>query len=199
MAMKRKTTSLAKKNKKTVEPVVELTIIEHAKHEKEKSVTEAKRQQGKGESSRPYAQEVFKMWCVLPDQFKGTPDRITTLPGITDSITLELLKISTMQQFAEEFGVHPPTLSRWRKDVETSNEYMTDVKRVFKPLTRNLIAALYRKAMEEGDAARFAVWMKIVEDWREQLGIEHSGDIGDGLTDEEKKTIDSLIAKNTAT
>jgi len=193
---KKKTLRSKKKIKKVKEPEEELSIIGKAKLEKELDISVQKSQQAKGES-RVATKEVFKMWCVLPDQFKGAPERITQLLGITDSITLELLNIATMQQFAEEFGVMPPTLSRWRKDIETSNEYMTDVKRVFKPLTRNLIAALYRKAMEEGDAQRFTAWMKIVEDWREQLGIEHSGDIGEGLTEEERKAIDHLIAKNT--
>jgi hypothetical protein len=195
--MKRKKTSPVKKKKEVPETREEISIIDKAKLEKELDISVQKAQQAKGES-RMATKEVFKMWCVLPDQFKGAPERITSLLGITDSVTLELLAIPTMQAFATEFGVIPPTLSRWRRDIETGSDYMTDVKRVFKPLTRNLIAALYRKAMEEGDAQRFTAWMKIVEDWREQLGIEHSGDIGEGLTEEERKAIDHLIAKNTA-
>lgn len=196
--MKKRKTSLAKKKKKVSEPLEEESIIVRAKREQEQSVSEARRKEALGESSRPLTKDVFRMWCVLPDTFKGKPERITELLGISDSVTIELLRISTMQQFANEFGVIPQTLSRWRKEIETGNDYLAEVKRTFKPLTKNLMASLYRKGLEEGDAQRMLAYMKIVEDWREQLGIEHSGDIGEGLTEEERKAIDHLIAKNTA-
>jgi len=197
--MKRSKTSLAKKKKKVPEALVEESIIVRAKREKEQSVSEAKRKEALGESSRPLTKDIFKMWCVLPDTFKGAPERITELLGITDSVTMELLKIKTMQQFADEFGVIPQTLSRWRKEVETSNDYLTEVKRTFKPLTKNLMAALYRKGLKEGDAQRMLAYMKIVEDWREQLGIEHSGTVGEGLSPEEKAALDNLLKKNLRT
>jgi|CXWL01.1.fsa_nt_gi transposase-like protein len=190
---KKKTSPVKKKVKKAPPPQEAPSVLELAKLEKNMPAGERNRQEGK-----QHTREVFRMWCVLPDTFKGKPERITELLGITDNITIQLLAISTMQQFADEFGVIPQTLSRWRKDIETGNDYLAEVKRTFKPLTKNLMASLYRKGLEEGDAQRMLAYMKIVEDWREQLGIEHPGDIGEGLTEEERKAIDHLIQKNTA-
>lgn len=165
----------------------ELSILEEAKLEKNL---------GKG-LGKPKTKEVFKMWLVLPDVFRGMPERITELLGISDKMTLALLSIKTMDAFAEEFSIHAPTLSLWRKELENNSEFFMSVKKEFRKLTKNLIAAMYRKAIEEGDAARFTAWMKIVEDWKEQFGMEHSGSVGDGLSPEEKKALDDLLAKNT--
>lgn len=192
--MKNKKTSHPKtKPVKANVPKEEPNLIERAMGEKDMPLTAYSRADGK-----KYTRELFSLWCTLPDTFKGAPERITALLGITDEVTLKVLEISTMQQFASTFGVIPQTLSRWRREIETSSDYMDDVKRQMKPLTKNVMAALYRKLIEEGDGPRFTAWMKVVEGWREQLGIEHSGSVSDGLSDEEKKALDDLIKKNTA-
>jgi hypothetical protein len=139
--------------------------------------------------------EVFKLWLSLPDQFKGAPERITALLGMTDPIALELLKIPTMIAFGAEFGIHPPTLSDWRREIEDHSDFLSDVKKEMRKTTRNILGALYRKTLEEGDAARVTAWMKIVEDWREQLGVQHSGEIST-LSDEKKAALDRLLEKN---
>mgnify|MGYP001608886026 CR=1 FL=1 len=194
--MKKKATRKVAKKPKVVEKIEEeVSILDLARREHDAPIEVFSKPDGSG---RQYTREVFKMWCVLPDTFKGAPERITQLLGITDPVTIELIEIATMKQFAEIFGCSIHSLTRWRREIETSNDYLNDVKRAFRPLTKNFMLSLYRKGLEEGDPQRFKVWMQIVEDWREQLGIEHSGDIGEGLTDEEKKAIDHLIAKNTA-
>lgn len=189
---KKKTSHVKKKEKKVEEHVEELSLIDRARGEKNMSLTAYSHPDGK-----QYTRKAFEMWMTLPDQFKGAPERITALLGINDPVLLELLKYPTMQSFAEEFGVIPATLSRWRGEMESGGDFLNDVKKEMRKLTRNVIGSLYRKMLEDGDATRAMAWMKIVEDWREQLGIEHSGDIGDGLSVEEKKALDHLLLKNT--
>ncbi len=175
------------KNKDKI--TTELSIIEHAKHEKEMSRSDFANHDGK-----KYTREVFKLWLVMPDNFKGAPERITQLLGISDDTTLELLNIKSMQQFALEFGVHPPTLSRWRKEFEDGDDFMLEVRRQMKTLTKNFMGALYRKGIEEGDAARFMAWMKVVEGWREQVGIVQETRIE--MSAERKAQLDQLIEEN---
>lgn len=189
---------IKKVKEKKPEQSIEMTVLEQAKQEKKVSeTTTAKSKQGAGLTSRPIAKQVFKIWCLLPDIFKGAPDRITEMLGYQDQTTLELLKIKNMQAFATEFGLNPPTLSKWRGEIENDDSYIDEVKKAFKPLTKNVMASLYRKVLEEGDGPRVVAYMKIIEGWREQLGIEHTGTIGDGLTPEERKALDELLAKNT--
>lgn len=192
--MKKEIRKVVKKKEEVEKPNEEVSMLDLARREKETPIEVYSKPDGSG---RKYTREVFRTWCMLPDTFRGAPERITALLGITDATTLELLGIATMKQFSEEFGCSIYTLTNWRKDIETSSDYFSEVKKIFKPLTKNIVASLYRKAIEEGDAQRFSIWMKIIEDWREQLGIEHSGDIGDGLSVEEKKALDNLLLKNT--
>lgn len=183
-----------KKAKKVVEEQAELSLLDMARHEQKMPREIFAKPDGSG---RKHTHEAFRIWCVLPDVFKGMPERITELLGITDPITLELLAIKNNAQFAETFGCGTHTLSRWRKEVEGGDDYAENVRKVFKPLTRNLVASLYRKAIEEGDAARFKIYMQVIEGWREQLGLEHSGEVELGLTPEERGAVDRLIEKNT--
>lgn len=204
--MKRKATSHAKKpaKKKVVakkrvvstEPKEEeISVIEHAKHEKEASKSEQARSRAMGDG-RKYTRQVFELWMTIPDQFKGAPERIVALLGITDSIMLELIRIPTMQAFADEFGVIPQTLSRWRGEMENDSDFLVDVKKQLRRTTRNVLGSLYRKVLEEGDAPRVMAWMKIVEDWREHLAIDPGTPVGDGLSVEEKMALDHLLEKN---
>lgn len=181
---------MKKKKKKEIK---ELSILDLARSEKKQS---NKEYSGVG-NGKKHTHEVFRMWLALPDQFKGMPERVTALLGITDDITLELLKLTTMKSFSDEFGVKPPTLSRWRSEIESKDTFLDDVKKGMRKLTKNVSGALYRKMVEEGDASRFKIWVQYFEDWREQLGIDHSGSIS-VLTEEEKATLNNLIKKNTS-
>lgn len=183
-----------KVEKKAQEEKPELSVIDMARHEQKAPREIFAKPDGSG---KQYTREAFKMWCVLPDIFKGAPERITSLLGVMDPVTIELLGIPTMTRFAEEFGCSVHTLTRWKREVEESDQYMDDVRRAMRPLTKNVMAALYRKMLEEGDGPRFTAWMKVVEGWREQLGVEHSGTVGDSLSPEERDALDKLIAKNT--
>lgn len=175
-----------------VEKLEDVSIIELAKRDKDLGRSEF----SDSRKGKFYTREVFKMWLVLPDQFKGLPERAIQVLGITDLNSIELLKIQNMAQFAQEFRVVPCTLSRWRKEIEEADDFFSSVKRGLKTLTKNMLGSLYIRGMEHGDAARVMAWMKIVEDWREQIGLNYT-ERSDGLTDEEKKALDELILKNT--
>lgn len=194
---KGKTSSVKKKKQEAEKPqneATELTILDRAHQETKLDISVQKAQAAKGESRR-YTKEVFRLWLSMPDQFKGAPDRIVSLLGLTDPIALELLKLPTMQAFADEFGVMRTTLSRWRGEVERDKDFALDVKKQLRTVTRNVLGALYRKALEEADAARIKIWLQYVEDWREHLGVEHTGYVST-LTDEEKRALDKVIEKH---
>lgn len=165
---------------------ITLSLIEEAKKEKE--------QKRKG-IPKPKTKELFKLWLALPDTFKGLDKRVLEILGIIDDVTLEMLAIRTATQFASEFGVEGCTLTGWKKEIEDNSEFFLDVKRQFKKFTKNVVAATYRKALEEGDAQRLKIWMQIIEDWREQLGIEGNVKTTHTLTDEEKLAIAEVMKK----
>jgi hypothetical protein len=137
----------------------------------------------------------FRAWLLKPRIFLGKGEHVLNLLGITDPETIELYKICSQTEFADKFGVGEPTLSHWKREMQNGNDFK-DFKMDMRELTKNVVGALYRTTLEHGDAPRVLAWMKIVEDWHEQFGMEHSGEMNSGLTDEEKTAIDHLLKKN---
>lgn len=181
----------APKPKQAPIEVAALSLWEQAKSEQQTAPI------GKGgDNARPIAHSLFKLWVILPDQFKGAPDRIVDMLGLRDETTRHVLALPTQTAFAQEFGLMQSTLSRWRHSIETSDSYMVDLKKEMRKLTHNVMGSLYRKLLEEGDGTRYTAWMKTIEDWREQLGVEHSGTVETNLAPEDRAAIDRLIAKH---
>lgn len=180
----------SKKSEKSSEIVVPtLSLFERIKAEKESWVS------GK---PRPVAKEALRVWLSIPAIFLGAPEQVIAKLGIEEQDVIEIMKIGTQRQFAETVGVIEPQISEWKKELTKDHDSFVETKAFMKRLTKNVLGSLYRAALSEGDAPRAKLWMQIVESWREQMGIEHSGDVGGGLTDEERAALDKLIAKNTA-
>ncbi|MFA6414739.1 MAG: hypothetical protein WC217_01075 [Candidatus Paceibacterota bacterium] len=166
------------------------TLVEKAKNDKESGAGVGRG--NKMESTRA----AFRAWLLKPRIFLGKGEHVLNLLGITDIETVELYSIRSQGEFSEKFGVGEPTLSHWKREMQNGNDFK-DFKMDMRELTKNVVGTLYRTTLEHGDAPRVMAWMKIVEDWHERFGMEHSGEMDDGLTDEEKATIDRLIEKNT--
>src|SRR3989344_2790063 len=135
----------------------------------------------------------FKAWLLIPHTFLGAGETILRALGITDPEAVELCMIRTQSEFAQKFNVFEPTLSHWKKEMRNGDDF-GDLKTEMRQLTKNVMGALYRKAIAEGDAARVKLWLQAVEGWNETIGQNIT--VEDGLTDESKKALDRLIEKN---
>lgn len=185
--------SKGKKIVKVPEPKEEpvISLYDRAMREKEKGHF------GEGHP-RTVAREAYQMWCMIPGTFLGMPDTLSEKMGLLEDEDHKfLLTIKTQTRFSEVFGVHPAHLIRWRNEFLKDNKDGLEMKRYFKKFTKNILSALYRTALAEGDASRIKLWLQYAEDWRETLGMEHSGSITDGLSDEERESLDKLRIKNT--
>lgn len=137
----------------------------------------------------------FQAWLLIPRTFLGQGERVLGLLGISDQETVDLYVIKSQAEFAEKFGVGEPTLSHWKREMQDGNDF-SDFKRHMRGLTKNVMGALYRQAVAEGDAPRVKLWLQTIEDWHEGSNFNISTGTEQGLTDEEKADIDRLIAKN---
>jgi len=163
------------------------SLIEKAKKDKEAGA-------GVGRGNKMQAtRAAFKAWLLMPHTFLGAGESILRVLGITDPEAVELCMIKTQSEFAVKFGVFEPTLSRWKKELHNGNDF-SDFKISMRNLTKNVMGALYRKAVAEGDAARVKLWLQTVEGWNETIGQNIT--MEDGLTDEHKKALDRVIEKN---
>ncbi len=163
------------------------SLVERAKNDKKTGA-------GVGRGNKMQAtRAAFKAWLLIPHTFLGAGEPILRALGITDPEAVELCMIRTQSEFAEKFNVFEPTLSHWKKEMRNGDDF-GDLKTEMRQLTKNVMGALYRKAIAEGDAARVKLWLQAVEGWNETMGQNIT--VEDGLTDESKKALDRLIEKN---
>ena len=166
----------------------EISLVEKAKNDKE--IGAGVGRGNKMENTR----EAFKSWLLLPKTFLGAPENVLRVLGITDPESVELCSIRSQVEFASKFGVVEPTLSHWKREMQRGNDF-NDFRISMQSLTKNVMGALYRKAIEEGDAPRVKLWLQTVEGWNETIG-HNIGFKQPSLSDEEKDDLDRLIAKN---
>lgn len=77
----------------------------------------------------------------------------------------------TDKQFADFYKMNNATLTEWKKDERLwsiRNEHLKGMRKY----TASIIAALAKKAMEQGDASEVTQWMKIIEGWTEKSGLD---------------------------
>lgn len=192
MAKGKKITQSKSKGKDAKEAQISaegMSLLERVKHEQKAWV------RGK---PRPIAKEAVRVWLSIPSIFLGAPEQVIAKLGIEDADVRAIMNVTTQGAMAQLLDVEEHRISEWKKELIKDHDSFAETKAFMKRLTKNVLGSLYRAALSEGDAPRAKLWMQIVESWREQMGIEHSGDVGGGLTDEERSALDKLIAKNTA-
>jgi len=112
--------------------------------------------------------QAYILWKSLPDILYGKDTKTLEALGITDEATKELLKLKTQTQFAERFGIaEVATLTDWNKKIKDNN-LLINPKELFKDKIKNVLTALYRNALIEGDAPRVKLLFQYVEDWKEK-------------------------------
>lgn len=152
---------------------------------------------GKGRP-RELARMAYHIWLMSPVRFRGgTREELGRL-GIRDEDTLEVLQCGSVGAFGEKYQVAHQALATWRKEFEATDEGK-DIRAFFRPLIKEGLGALYQKLLENGDSERFKTIAAYTEGWVPTIGLQHSGEIGGGLTDEEQAELDRLLAKNKLT
>ena len=102
------------------------------------------------------------------------------------------MELRSQGEFAEKYGIAQETLSDWNK-LLLKDDDVIDARKWFQKLTKNIVSALYRKALIEGDAPRVKLWLQYIESWQESLGIEHTGEFQHIVTAERKKKLDEIL------
>lgn len=165
------------------------SLIEKAKNDK-------KLGSGKGRGNKMQrTREVYKAWLLLPRTYLGAGEHVLASLGIRDPDAVELHGIRSQSEFAEKFGIAEPTLSHWKREMQDGNDFC-DFRVHMQGLTKNVIGALYRHAISDGDAPRVKLWLQVVEGWNERIAQNISVSSSE-LSEEEKVALDLLIEKNT--
>lgn len=151
----------------------------------------------KAPKPRAVAKEALKLWMSIPAIFLGDEETMSKLGADEDDVRF-IMSITTQKQFAETVGVEEPVISKWKSELLKDNDSFALTKSFMRRLTKNVLGALYRFAIKEGDAARIKLYMQIIESWKESVGVEHSGGIDDlGLSTKERAELDKLLKDNT--
>ena len=108
--------------------------------------------------------EAFAAWMSLPSiLFKIAADdaKLEAL-GIDSEEVRALLRIKNKGEFAKAFGLHPGTITEWSQKLAASG-HLEEIRGWAQQLTKNVVLALYRQILIEGDAPRVKAWMQIIE------------------------------------
>ncbi|MDO8557041.1 MAG: hypothetical protein Q7R98_01070 [Candidatus Jorgensenbacteria bacterium] len=111
--------------------------------------------------------QLYCFWKSLPPTLKGRAANQFDVLGIEDETTRELLLIRTQAGFGKKYGVNKNTLTEWNAKIETDNIVIAKEKKWLKKLFSNVLVAVYRKALVEGDAARFKVLAQYIGEFTE--------------------------------
>jgi len=126
------------------------------------------------ENIKPYKEKEYReylIWKSLPSFLFKTPEDRLDLYDLPTEV-VELLKLKTKKEFQEHFGLVESTLWRWDNETPPDEYKNISWKSWARKLTKNVMGALYRQALIDGDAARAKFWFQVVEDWSEKSTID---------------------------
>lgn len=127
--------------------------------------------------------ETYVAWRSIPALLKNPPvdrksgtrlsvEEFCEQMGIDDEQTIDLAKIRSGTQFCERFSVSRNTLTRWDKDMK-GRDTLADLREWSLKLSKNVIMALYNKAIRKGDAFEVKIWFQLINQWNEKQVVEH--------------------------
>lgn len=124
--------------------------------------------------------ETFKVWESMPAVAKklirdSAGEKKLAGEGLTedDLQIFTLASIRTRQEFSEQFGVDPDTLTAWGKKLYASDDYLDGIKTWARRLSKNVVMALYRNAAKKGGSFEVKLWAQMVDGWSEKQRHEH--------------------------
>ena len=112
--------------------------------------------------------ETYVFWKAMPAIFRGQSDKELQKMGIDGEVAREVLSIKTQTEFSQRYGINQASLTAWNHKLEESDEVGKLSRKFFQKLTTNILGALYKSAVKEGDSARVALWLKFFEGWIEK-------------------------------
>lgn len=102
----------------------------------------------------------FVRFMAVPD-----PDRCEMLGISMNRETGLPMENPTLTKFAQHFGVHLNTLRNWKMKPEFQKAVTSFRKDWGKDRTANVMAALYRNILRNGNAYDVELWMAYMENW----------------------------------
>lgn len=144
--------------------------------------------------AKPYKRDVFDAyvaWRSIPAIMRsGNAGRMGEDMVADDARFEELLVIKNQSEFAKKYDVENSTLTNWNKLIE-KKEVMSEVRKWGQKFTKNVLFALYRDVLENGNAEGVKLWLQVVEGWSYSKGK------ADIARPEHKPVTISIITKTT--
>jgi hypothetical protein len=120
---------------------------------------------------KPYKQGVFEIYLVWRSVqgFMGytKAKEVIQKIGDTNSSISKIFSIQNQTEFARVYKVENSTLTNWNKLIDRE-DLLKDTLKPLKRLTKNVLFALYRNAIEHGNAKEVELWFQFVEGWKYQ-------------------------------
>jgi len=123
---------------------------------------------------KPYMEKEFnlyKIWRRLPTTIRGQKEKTLILLGF-DKALVPLLQIRTQKDFAKKFKVAETTIVSWNNHLEANPEKNEERFAWAKDLTKNLIFALYKNGLADGDASKVKLFLQYIENFEEKTGVK---------------------------
>lgn len=105
--------------------------------------------------------KVYVLWKSLPPIFHDRGEGGLDVLQVKDEIVRELALIKNQTEFATKFKVGMDTLSDWNKRIESDSLLFDETKKWVNSILGSVAAAVYRKVLIEGDAARATYLTKL--------------------------------------
>lgn len=103
---------------------------------------------------------IFVRFMAMPD-----PDKCELLEIEFDPIKKKYVDTPTLSLFAKKFGVHRNTLRDWKQRDEFTKNVAEARKEWGKDRTGNVLASLYRRCIQHGNAYDVELWLAYFENW----------------------------------
>lgn len=123
--------------------------------------------------SKEHEYRAYLIWKNMPLKWLGMGRDYLENIGIQDEDVLEMAGIQSQKEFAKKFGLNETTLVKWNKEKPPVEFQDIDWRKWAVGLTKNVVATLYNKIEEEGDAARVKLWLQAVDGYVEEQNINH--------------------------
>lgn len=96
----------------------------------------------------------FVAWLALPHIFRKRDEKVVAALGLEDEQTIELLSINTQKEFGERYGVSKNLMKTWKDEIRAKGHLYQQQREWVKSVMSNVLGAVYKKALIEGDANR---------------------------------------------
>lgn len=120
--------------------------------------------------------DMFRIWKSMPELFRGQPSEALAVYGITDPLVVELLSCKEQFQFGDKYKVGHTTLAKWNKMLDGETVYTDAEEKIYKVL-HNALWALYRNAVQTGDARQVESIIGLVSKKERRRQFDASGNL----------------------